>query len=316
MKRNAPIKVLSVSRAGSDRRAIRAALAYELATKRTGGEISIPSDLADPLFLERFLGASQSPKGADAAITRLRRMRDGVHKRVILREGTLFELLQFGIVPAEIIEFSLRYAGHTGKEKTFANWKGRAKKVLDMGKTFEAVAQACLELQNSPFLLPMSRGRPAPSLTWRFLFDTNGNPVPLETPHQIQGRQLRVARPSQAEFWVSPIPPAVARRLSKLAEDAVVIAAVLKKYAPSLKRAAGRPISDKEKSFLKDWPEFVKYEEKRMSQPSEHREGTRMKNGRRHKTLDRQGSEIFNVTFQRAITPATSRRYRIELKKR
>jgi hypothetical protein len=41
-----------------------------------------------------------------------------------------------------------------------------------------------------------------------------------------------------------------------------------------------------------------------------------MKNNRRHRTLDRQGCEIFNVTFQKAITPATFRRYRIKLKKR
>jgi hypothetical protein len=148
-------------------------------------------------------------------------MREGLHKHVILREGTLFELLQFGIVPAEIIVFSLRYAGQTGKEKAFAKWQGQAKMVLDMGKTFEAAAKAYLELQNSPFVLPMSRGRPASNQTWRFLWGADGNPVPLKTPLQIQGHQLQVAKPSQAELWVSPIPPGVARRLSKLAEDAL-----------------------------------------------------------------------------------------------
>lgn len=313
-KKKTSITVLTLSRTGSDRRAVHAALAYEVATEHRGGALSIPSDLADPLFLERFLGASRSPKGADAAIMRLRRMRDGLHKHVILREGTLFELLQFGIVPAEIIVFSLRYAAHTAKEKAFAKWKGQAKKVLEMGKTFEAAAKACLDLQNSPFLLPMSRGRPAPNQTWRFFLGADGNPVPLKTPLQIQGHQLQVAKPSQAELWVSPIPPGVAGRLLKLAEDAVVISTILKKYAPSLKRAAGRPTSDREESFIKYWPEFVKYEEKQLGQPREPRQGTRMKNSRRHRTLDRQGCEIFNVTFQKAITPATFRRYRIDLK--
>jgi hypothetical protein len=184
VKKEASITVFAISRIGSDRRAVRAALTYELAAERRGSELSIPSDLPDPLFLERLLGASWSPKGADAAIARLRRMSDGLHKHVTLREGTLFELLQFGIVPAEIIEFALRYIGHTGKEKAFAKWSGQAKKVMEMGKTFEAAAKAWHELQDSPFLLPMSRGEPGPKHTWRFLLNADGKPVPLETPHQ------------------------------------------------------------------------------------------------------------------------------------
>ena len=297
-----PITVLAISRAGIDRRAVRALLAYELKTEEehtTGGDLSIPHDLIDSLFLERILAADRDKTRSDAALARLRRIKEPSMRKTVLTRGTLCDLLQLGIGPGEVLTYCLNHGARRGREQDLTKWQGRAGKLPQMAETLEAAAQTLSMLHDSPIALPMSRGKPADSRTWRFLLDADGNRVPLETPLEIKARELRVTRPLQAEVWVSPAPPLPARKLPELASDLRVISTALRKYAPYLKRPAHRPSSDKEHSFIRDWATFVSR--------------VRMMNGRA-RTLDRQGSELYNAIFQNKITPATFRRYRLRHK--
>jgi hypothetical protein len=298
-----PITVCMISRAGIDRRAIRVLLGYELNNEEghwTGGDLSIPDDLIDPLFLERFLAAHRNKARADAMLWRLRRIKDPSDaKPVVLREGTLCELLQIGIRPWEILNYCLDHGAARSRDERFVKWQSRAGKLPGMAKTLKAVAEILLMLDETPFVVPLSRGEPASTATWRSSLDADGNPVPLETPVETESRPLGITSPSRAEFLLSPIPPSIARNFLNLAADVNAISIVFRKYAPYLKRSAHRPSDDKEDSFIRDWAGLVSR--------------VRMKNGR-PKTLDRQGCELFNVTFQKKITPATFRRYRLGLK--
>jgi hypothetical protein len=255
-----PITVIAISRAEIDRRAVRALLAYELKTEEertTGGDLSIPHDLIDSLFLERVLAADRDKTRGDATLARLRRIKERSKRKVILKRGTLCDLLQLGIGPGEVLTYCLNHGARRGREEDFTKWQGRAGKLPQMAETLEAAAQTLSILHDSPLALPVSRGKPANSRTWPFLLDADGHRVPLETPLEIKGRRLGVTRPLQAEFWVSPIPPLPARKLPELASYLQVISKALRKYAPYLKRAANRPHGDKERSFIRDWATFV-----------------------------------------------------------
>jgi hypothetical protein len=105
-----PITVLAISLAGIDRRAVRALLAYELKTEEehtTGGDLSIPHDLIDSLFLERVLAADRDKTKGDAALARLRRIKEPSTREIVLTRGTLCDLLQLGIGPGEVLTYCL-----------------------------------------------------------------------------------------------------------------------------------------------------------------------------------------------------------------
>jgi len=221
-------------------------------------------------------------------------------KPISFRRGALCDLLASGIEPGEVLTYALDRCGNSGAQARLAQWSPDV--ADDSAKTLGNAASVLRRLRDVPLVVPFAPG----DLAQRTVLGK-------------EGHHLKPVSASQAEMWLSPIAPRLVRDLGALADTLDLIGGALAQVVTIQKRRIGRPASENEHAFIRGCERFVAVEEVRIKNASGEwqvqeipRAGTLMKNNSgRHRTLDRQGAHIFNAIFQKSITAASFRRYRL-----